>query len=672
MWDSEQLSQMAVSFSQSSQNSSCDLFPQSCVSQLKGFNSLDVWSQPSNSQQLHEDEPVKFHMKYMSKPPLFSSESQKNKPPTAGSYKELIEIQKKKTAERDDRNVLDTFISLLKDYTKEVKSAMDSFKDSIDTTLATKTEEVATAASQSADLLRKLKEDLLESFGCLRKDLKENEELKELISKQNETIFEQDSKLKVLQAELKDCRARERKITEEHEKYVEREDRLMKQLQEISNKQTPSFSNLPYNAQVAACNTFSSGVPRNPSDVQHLQKPSIVGYQPQHVRLHHMHPQTQYATKTFCHSATSAEANMQGAAYEEAIPVMNYLPPTQLIQNEAVVPYLNIPQCQIPTQDSFIPKQSTVDHPTAAIAPMRSSTDGDQWLSCREDSKANESGNHSSLRAQNGAAFVASYETPSNVATTIFTSPGNPAPAPSLKATRPKQSPIAAVHPQIRVKAECEREGRKVTTPNCAEKVQREDPLEIFVFDLTSSPEDDYGDVLGPKPTSLKSSLSHYVDNPHITRSKAKIHMNSGNKSSTSSAKYIETVNLEQRKSKTGPNVNDKLPLNEKENSSVQVKELPTSERQESKRYGKRSDTKTPERLVKATQESVVPRSKVAKHVFQKSKIPFKRNMLAAKRKLSFDASELLDGLHGDTNLQQITESIRKHAERQKSGKVVS
>ena len=68
-------------------------------------------------------------------------------------------------------------------------------------------------------------------------------------------------------------------------------------------------------------------------------------------------------------------------------------------------------------------------------------------------------GNHSSLRAQNGAAFVASYETPSNVARTIFTSPGNP--APSLKATRPKQSPIAAVHPQIRVKVECEREGRK-------------------------------------------------------------------------------------------------------------------------------------------------------------------------------------------------------------------
>ena len=41
-------------------------------------------------------------MKYMSKPPLFSDESNK-KPIAATSYKDLIEIQKKNTAVRDDR-----------------------------------------------------------------------------------------------------------------------------------------------------------------------------------------------------------------------------------------------------------------------------------------------------------------------------------------------------------------------------------------------------------------------------------------------------------------------------------------------------------------------------------------------------------------------------------------
>ena len=56
-----------------------------------------------------QDEPVKYYMKYMTKPPLFSSEterqSRQQKPQTATSYRELIEIQKKKTTERDDRHV---------------------------------------------------------------------------------------------------------------------------------------------------------------------------------------------------------------------------------------------------------------------------------------------------------------------------------------------------------------------------------------------------------------------------------------------------------------------------------------------------------------------------------------------------------------------------------------
>lgn len=44
----------------------------------------------------------------MTKPPLFSSETERQsrqQPQTAASYRELIEIQKKKTLERDDRHV---------------------------------------------------------------------------------------------------------------------------------------------------------------------------------------------------------------------------------------------------------------------------------------------------------------------------------------------------------------------------------------------------------------------------------------------------------------------------------------------------------------------------------------------------------------------------------------
>lgn len=54
MWDSEQFSQVPLSCSQGSQNSSSDMFSQSKTSQIKGFNSFDVWSQPTNSQQISE------------------------------------------------------------------------------------------------------------------------------------------------------------------------------------------------------------------------------------------------------------------------------------------------------------------------------------------------------------------------------------------------------------------------------------------------------------------------------------------------------------------------------------------------------------------------------------------------------------------------------------------
>ena len=69
---------------------------------------------------------MKYYMKYMTKPPLFSSEterqSRQQKPQTAASYRELIEIQKKKTLERDDRHVF-----ILSNIMKNFKVAQNSF-----------------------------------------------------------------------------------------------------------------------------------------------------------------------------------------------------------------------------------------------------------------------------------------------------------------------------------------------------------------------------------------------------------------------------------------------------------------------------------------------------------------------------------------------------------------
>lgn len=49
-------------------------------------------------------------------------------------------------------------------FVDQVKTAMDSFKDSIDTTLSSKTEQVASAVSESAELIKKRKKYIILPF----------------------------------------------------------------------------------------------------------------------------------------------------------------------------------------------------------------------------------------------------------------------------------------------------------------------------------------------------------------------------------------------------------------------------------------------------------------------------------------------------------------------------
>ena len=49
-------------------------------------------------------------------------------------------------------------------FVGQVKAAMDSFKDSIDATLTSKAEQVASAASESAELIKKCKSHFILPF----------------------------------------------------------------------------------------------------------------------------------------------------------------------------------------------------------------------------------------------------------------------------------------------------------------------------------------------------------------------------------------------------------------------------------------------------------------------------------------------------------------------------
>ncbi|KAL9960546.1 hypothetical protein ACROYT_G034019 [Oculina patagonica] len=662
MWDSEQYSQAPMSCSQGSQNSSSEMFSQSKMSQLKGFSSFDVWSQPTNSQQIPEWDGMLCGEMWCSA--------------CCGVVRcDVVCVV------CDVVDVLDSFISLLKDYTKEVKTAMDSFKDSIDTTLASKAEQVASAASESADLIKKLKDDLLEGFGCLRKDLKETEELKQVIAKQNEKIVEQDSQIKMLQTKLEDHRAREEKSKEKQERYMEREDKLLQKLDEISNRQKsapqvplplnqmPVVSNLSQHQASARLQYPSEGyVPQNPAATS--SHPNFAWDRtegPSSVLLHHMQPPSHPPIEN--KTVEAFHLNLQAPISTPAAPALDYQYPPQSnlpaaksafrIQDDAVVP------ASVNIQYQAAQSQQAATHPTATIAPMRLIQHQDQQPVCHQEGDIMEpvisQGENAATRPPTEVVSVAERQPQER--NSALSSPGVCAPILS-KTSWPKQSPIAAVQPQIRVKREDDREKMKVSRSPCAKKARKEDPFDIFVFDLTSSSEEESFDAQKTILTSSKVAPKYPV-NTHATRSKKLQNIGAD------TLPIPEGKNHQQKKALTQSHLL-KSGFTVKKDASSLRKRATTSKLEET--TGKddkvRGYSSTPNRPIKASLEKGIPRSKVAQNVFQRPKTSFKRNLVAAKRALSFDAS-IFDGLDDGENIQQITESIRMHAQRKRAAKML-
>ena len=159
--------------------------------------------------------------------------------------------------------------------------------------------------------------------------------------------------------------------------------------------------------------------------------------------------------------------------------------------------------------------------------------------------------------------------------------------------------------------------------PECSKKLQKEDPFDIFVFDLTSSPDDDSHDVLAPKPASPKTAPTHAPDRPHITRSQAKNLISSETKSSTSSAKSSENMTKMQRNISAVSQLHDKFSKVKEENTCLRGQRTPTSKFKEASRNdsicygGKNIVNKTPNQPVKTSAKNGAPISKVAQNVSQ-------------------------------------------------------
>ena len=201
-------------------------------------------------------------------------------------------------------------------------------------------------------------------------------------------MVEQESKIKMLQAQLDDYRVREEKsMTEEQEKYQEREDKLLKKLDEISNWQQPEQQiPLPLN-QASMVGNQASDCLLNPAEHYVPQNQSVTTYRPQFVwdnadaptsvRLHHMQP----LSHPSLHNPGTEPFYLSehASSYRQAVPAPGYQfhpQPSSFAsdsapslsrrgQDDAVVPASAV---NIHVQQN----QQAATHPTAAIAPMRS------------------------------------------------------------------------------------------------------------------------------------------------------------------------------------------------------------------------------------------------------------------------------------------------------------
>ncbi|XP_072027164.1 LOW QUALITY PROTEIN: uncharacterized protein [Amphiura filiformis] len=171
---------------ENSQSSSYDLFSQ-MMSQQQGHSQQNEMA-PSH----------RFYTKYMSKAPLFpreSSQSDRNPLPRRRSYQDLQEANKQRAKDRDDRDLINTFIALVKECADEVKSAADDIKNNVDRSMKE-------SANKSATLMTKINADLSEHYNTLLESIKEKEMEKDKIAELEQTLANKEARIEVLESQL--------------------------------------------------------------------------------------------------------------------------------------------------------------------------------------------------------------------------------------------------------------------------------------------------------------------------------------------------------------------------------------------------------------------------------------------------------------------------------------
>ncbi|CAH1240239.1 Hypp5959 [Branchiostoma lanceolatum] len=174
----------------------------------EGMYSQMVDSQNSDvlfPQQQDSEGSVNYYQKYKAQSALFPTQGPRQPISVVRgcpqmSLQEQLEVNRKRAKERDDREILNLFVSMLKDCVEEVKTLTTGIQDKIDKTATTQGE-------KAEQVLQKVTDELGKHAGRLQDAVKRREEDKAKLSDLESAMAAKDAEISQLKHQLKDALA---------------------------------------------------------------------------------------------------------------------------------------------------------------------------------------------------------------------------------------------------------------------------------------------------------------------------------------------------------------------------------------------------------------------------------------------------------------------------------
>ncbi|XP_023930549.1 golgin subfamily A member 6C-like [Lingula anatina] len=207
-------------------------------------NSQYLYSQRSGSQEYSqqfvpqgsESPGSNFYQKYKAMSPLFSNENNPYRSsaqaPGKINYQQQLQINKAKARERDERDLLDSIVTTVRECTQEVTGTVASMKKDIHQGIRTNDEKVT-------DMLEKIKTDMNKNYEKLLKVLEEREQDKEKLKDMEKSLTAKDAMISQLQNDLEKLRLQkeEKIVASLKQTYAEQQELNRQQIHQLHQAQ---------------------------------------------------------------------------------------------------------------------------------------------------------------------------------------------------------------------------------------------------------------------------------------------------------------------------------------------------------------------------------------------------------------------------------------------------